>query len=351
MRLEQGPIPTITSDWLDANPIQPDFTSEFTAIDFELSLLEQQMDQWIDPSAVIDGVLENDGIFDAIDQAAADTAGAAAFADLGQTDPMDSMWTDATAGIINAYDSIPAEAFQPVPDALDYGGTAPPPAVPGNAQVGLYNITRRGATDFIAGENYQVNININPAGQVLNQYYKVTVTWWPESDTGSLGQSTLGVTDLNGQASFYGTWPIDSAGNWDAVVEGTDQAGNTGVLAHLYWTISAPGQSSTPEVAHVATAAVPIAVKFEAPPYGANPPLMPVGTGWRLTVTGPPFAPVVIGGGHSGSQLTPVQLGATDATGTFILNGITSHSDIGVWTETYTVGGVLWNGALNFQVQ
>jgi hypothetical protein len=351
MRLEPGPIPQITSDWLDTSVEQPDFTNQFTAVDFELSLLEGQLDQWIDPAASIDGILEDDGIYDAIDQATADTVATANYVDPAQLDPMEQQWTDATAGIINAYDQIPGEAFQPVPPDQTYDGGAPPPIVPGNAQVGLYNITRRGATDFIEGENYQVNINISPSGQVLDQYYKVTVTWWPESETGSPGQSTLGVTDLNGQTAFYGTWPAGSAGNWDAVVLGTSQSGNTGSLAHLYWTISpAIAAESIAAAAGVAPAA-PVTVSFQAPPYGENPRSLPVGAGWRLIITGPPLAPVVISGIHNGATLTPATLGNTDAAGRFQLDGITSQSDLGAWSENYSVGGVLWNGALNFSVQ
>jgi hypothetical protein len=350
MRLEPGPIPQITSDWLDTSVENPNFTSEFTAVDFELSLLEQQMDIWLDPTLVIDGVLPDDGIFDAVDQAAADTATAATFVDLAQLDPMEQQWTDATAGIINAYQQTPGEAFTPVPPPTDYSGAIPPPIVPGNATVGLYNISRRGATDFIEGENYQINIGISPDGQVLDQYYKVTVTWWPESLTGSPGQSTLGVTDLDGNAQFYGTWPADSAGTWDAVVLGTAQSGAVGDLAHLYWTINpatSNGAAATPAARTESTA--PVTVRLNAS-GGLNPARIAVGENWALTITGPPNSPVIIGGTKNGAALKPVTLGSTDASGNFVLYGQAGPGDVGAWSETYTVGGVAWPGTLNFQV-
>ena len=65
-----------------------------------------------------------------------------------------------------------------------------------------------------------------------------------------------------------------------------------------------------------------------------------VGDSWRLTVQGPPNAPVTDSATQNGTSLGTSPYGSTDATGNFSLSGTFDASTVGSWAEVWSVGGV-----------
>jgi hypothetical protein len=76
------------------------------------------------------------------------------------------------------------------------------------------------------------------------------------------------------------------------------------------------------------------------------------GDTWNLSIIGPPNAPVTIVAAQNGTPVgggVVTQLGMTDASGRFSLNGSWSAANAGAWSEQIMVGGVP-AAPLNFSV-
>ena len=64
-----------------------------------------------------------------------------------------------------------------------------------------------------------------------------------------------------------------------------------------------------------------------------------VGDRWQIQITGAaPNAAVVVNGGQTGANASS-QMGTTDSTGSFSMNGQMDASQVGSWSEQWTVGG------------
>lgn len=64
-----------------------------------------------------------------------------------------------------------------------------------------------------------------------------------------------------------------------------------------------------------------------------------VGDAWKVEITGAaPNAPVAVTGGKDGATST-TPMGSTDGTGRYALNGTSGQDGIGIWAETWFVGG------------
>jgi hypothetical protein len=104
---------------------------------------------------------------------------------------------------------------------------------------------------------------------------------------------------------------------WDVITGGTSSA--SGAVTATLQNTSRPGQS------------------FQ------------VGDSWQLTVTGPANSPVSDTATQNGNSMGTTPYGSTNGSGVFTLTGAIGASQVGTWSETWSVGGVS-APAINFTV-
>ncbi len=365
MRLDPGPFPVLAPYDAAAAPADPGFAALVESELGELPAIEGQLDATIDPAAVILENLPDDGLDELHDYPQAVTDQIAAYDLEGYARQIEPLKTLGDHGIIAAYQTIPAEAFQPVPASFNPDGGGPPQIVSNPLSIVLSNLDRPGATDFLVGERYRVdaNITLQPGGGGI--YAGVTVLIYPWVENHAQDSIDIGETDQYGFLSADGTWLRDQVGEWGATFysqtpEGVMMAGPT-----LYWTVGvdrlvhgAPAPATWPDVrtplnigrVHAAPL-IPttITVKLEnvTRPSDAN---FKSTDHWRLTVGGLPNLDVTISGTYQGDPLAPLVLGQTDDTGLFVLEGDMDPYYIGAWVERYNVGGEDWPDSLTFAV-
>jgi hypothetical protein len=92
----------------------------------------------------------------------------------------------------------------------------------------------------------------------------------------------------------------------------------------------------------------PVSLSFQKLSGPTAYPNFQVGDTWSVTVTGPANQPVYVAGNKDGVVFPTYQIGTTDESGTFVLNGTMAAADVGSWFEVWTVGGTL-SGNINMQ--
>lgn len=387
MLLAPGPIPEITSDWLDTSAFGPSFSDLVQTALEDLPGIEILMDLAVDPLAVIPDALDEDGSIGFADLADASIADMVSYdftPDIAGVDAAENLTGEA---IVNVYAAIPAEAFEPIPAPGNYGGGSPTPGQVYGLSATFENLTRPGATDFYELEAYEIIIVAPQPPGGVGVYAGLDVIQYRWFNEVAFDYVDMGQTDSQGFIHFVSSWSIGSAGQWKATFGGTASDGTviqTG--ADVFWTVSPvppgtipprsgspflPGQTPPPTgtlgaggvgagstrtnrgtplpAAIPSTGPYPIAVTFTND-TGASAFQLHVGDQWTLVVTGPPFVSVVVAGHGPTGILAPFALGQTDATGSFTLPGLVDASSIGPWSETYTVGGVAWQATLDFTV-
>jgi hypothetical protein len=344
MLLEPGPLPQLDISWYPASYDTPDFTDMVNIAMAEADQLAGAMDGLIDPNAIFDEALPDDGMIaqlDALDHANGDNA---ASINLSGMSVGDGQKADGDAWLTLAVQSIPGEAFTPVPAATQFG-TAPAATPTARiAGVTLLDLTTMSGTNFRVGDQYQLQVKMDlNTGQVAD-YLGVHIT--AQMILGAVNQPTLeiGVTNSQGLATYLGQWGPGDAGNWIMWVHAAPTTGGDIRSQEYQWSVAAAGQP-----AHGPTQPA-VSVQLQ------NLTTFDINTNreqdaFGLYVTGPPSSPVYVWATHDGQALPEIQIGTTDANGAFNLNGAWTHGDIGDWVEHYAVGHFVWPSSLTFRVQ
>lgn len=361
MRLAPGPIPTITEDWYDKTVDAPAFGELVKQAYAELDGLEFDLDGLIDPALVLDDALPDDGLEPALDLAEVSVPQISADVGVLPVADIEAAKLMGDEALFNAYAVIPGEAFAPVPDPFNPPGVDSGPPVSNPLDVTIANVTRAGAADFAPGDRYRISGRIAPAQGGAGVYAHVAVTEYPWKDDVPQPKVELGETDQFGFMSFEGAFGSGDAGKWGATFYSTTDDGMQMAGPTLYWTVTpgpagapvlpAPVQPTPPKATPPLPVAPGVTVRLAniSAPGKANDHFA-VGDFWILTVKGAPNAPVQVGGFYNGDALAPVSLGSTNAQGVLTVQGQVSAAELGQWVEQYTVGGVPWNGTLQFLV-
>lgn len=354
MLLAKGPIPKITSDWIDTDQSDPGFSDLVITELQDLPGILSTLDLLIDPDALFPDAIPDDGsdlIMSAVDDDMA-TVGAADFTnDLVAGDA--SLQT-AGAGFVDALNATPAEAFQPVPKAGSF--SAPPPPVPiqvSQFAIAMYNLSRQGATDFRVGDDYSFQV-VSVKTQDNAITFDNLVLLVPTFNGNQLPTLTM-IYDPNANNWHYeGTFgPLD-VGVWsiELTVYGPPSMNLPPAVGPQVNFQVLPSTAATPPVV-----VRPVSAQFMIPGGAVAPDMSPylavlhIGDPWTLTLSGPPNVDVIINATQNGQQLPLVSLGHTDQSGNLTLQGAPTVTELGNWTETYTIGGVQWKHVFAFLVQ
>jgi len=344
MLLEPGPIPAIDATKYQLTFDPPDFEQMTHDAWSQIDSLTDEMDSLIDPAAIFDDALDDDGMsvqLDALDQSNGDNA---ASINLGGMDVGDGMKAEGDHWLTLAIQAIPGEAWCPVPDKTEFGTVAGPAPTARIAGVTLLDLTTMSGTDFHTGDQYQLQVKMDTT--TGHEADVLAVHVWGEMNLNQQDQANLeiGDTDWQGLVTYRGQWGFADAGNWTMWVHAVPTTGGD-VMSQLYqWTVLEGGRAPLGP----SHSAVMVQLQNTSSGDISN---NHAGDNWVLSVTGPPSAPVYIWAWKDGQALPEVQLGDTDATGTFNLPGAWLPADVGDWTEHYAVGHFVWAGALHFTIQ
>lgn len=355
MQLEAGPLPALDYSSYNATPEVPDFTDMVNADEYTLSVLEQSLDLWLDPTAAIVDNLDFGTDFDMLDLADLAIVQLQGNDETANIALIDQYQQDGVNALTEVYNVIPGEAWTPAPPAGSYmSGATPPPTInpPGFT---FANLSRPGAADWQVGDQFSMHINIPASVGANTPQAGVTISIYPVHNGVVKTAFNLGVTDSLGNMTFTSWWEPGDIGNWQATLYATQTDGTVLPEQTFSWTVNADpsaspvrsghggtlsglrpgGGTSSPLQGTIAAVTVQL-VNFNNP--GAS--FYRVGDGWVLNVNGPPGADVVLTGIFNGNALAPATLGTTDGSGFFTTTGIMDASTVGSWTENYTVGGV-----------
>lgn len=246
--------------------------------------------------------------------------------------------------LIAGYGNVPAEAWQPLPDNLreEIYDTIPPQPGQITGQLGLP--TNMSSQAFTAGGPFRLIIQVTPRAGSNEQFANLDVELDVYLRPNSPYQIKPGQTNAAGVLQYDGTWPADAEGQW---VINTIVYGSIGVNGPSF-TFSV-GAASAGGSGGGGGQTSPVSVSITNLNTQSHTAFR-VGDDFTLTVTGAPNAQITITifyqDGHIGSAI----LGTTNSTGRFDYTGRFSASDVGTYTENYTVGGVLWPNSLHFTV-
>ena len=360
-QLEPGPIPAITSDWFDQSVDSPGFTDLVTGCLGGLDDLESSLDGFLDPNASIDDGLPDDGLDPVLDGVDSSLALIGQTADGWQPDLIQAAYDQTGEQLTEIFSIVPAEAWQdvPPPQTFDDAGVVTDTSNPMDATV--TDPGGNAQSSFAVGQVARFTIQIHPLEGGGGVFGGVTVI---ENDTlnGQVRDPfTAGGTDQFGFLVVSRTFGPDDVGSWQATFYAVQPNGSQLPGPTIQWEVT-PAPAGT--VAPVTPAPAPVTAP---PPTPAPPPIQVsvslvsnapgraypnflVGDTWTLTVIGPPNAPVVVAGSFNTQTLSPAQLGSTGNDGVFTLAGVMAAANIGLWQETYNVGGIDWDGALLFSV-
>jgi len=360
-QLEPGPIPVINSDWLDASVSANGLAAYVSDQLSELDQVEGDMDTWLDPAAAIADALPDDGLsapLDAIDGSLEDIS---LTVDAWQPDVIQQAYDDMGARLVNIFSIVPAEAWQDVPPEQQFGDAAAVTDIPNPFTAALTTVDQVPLTDVAAGQTVLFSLHIGPREGGGGQIAGVPVREYGWKEGAVQFSHDVGATSQFGFLSFTQIFGPDDVGAWQIEFFGVQPDGSltSGPLLSFNVTPSAiPLQPMPPPT--------PLPVPQPAPQPTPGPvqvdvglvngsgvrafPDFVVGDTWTLTVVGPPDSPVVIGGFQNNQALAQAQLGVTGHDGRFVLTGVMDAEHVGLWQETYSVGGVDWQGALLFSV-
>lgn len=344
MRLEPGPLPQIDVTRVTLTFDQPDFLEMVNTAWSEIDSVTQEMDSLIDPTAVFDDVLTGDTIMsdlDTVDQINGDNAH---LANLAPIPNIDAFKANGDTALIAAVQSIPGEAFTPVPVSTQYGTVAE--AVPTANIVGvtLLDLTTMSGTQLYTGDLFQLQVHMDTTTGAAADYYAVHV--YAELTLNGVAQANLdlGSTDGTGIVTFKGQWQATDAGNWTMLLHAVPTTGGD-VQSQLYqWSVVDRNQPGPP----ARTPAVSVTLNDWTSGDLNN---AHAGDTWQLIVTGPPNAPVYLWGTYNGAALAEQQIGTTDDSGNFTIADKWTAAHVGDWVEYYAVGRFTWPGSLAFSIR
>jgi len=365
MLLAPGPIPAITATWYDQTVDNPGFADLEQSALADLPNLETLMDALIDPVAVIAAALPDDGLdptLDGTDLILADLGGSDY---AGAATVADSSLATLTEQIGNAYAVTPAEAFQVVPDPYAVPGV-PPASTPANPATSVItDLNNPGSATIAVGDPFTIATTIPPSVGGSGNYANVDVVLYPWKNDEPQPQIDLGHTDQFGNLTYTGRFVEGDEGSWGGTIYTTTPAGTMIAGDTFYWTVVAaaagsppapPGTSPEPPAKPKVPVPLPPQIVQRQPTVNfvnlttGDGTHLKVGDRWALTITGDANVNVEIGGWQNAVQLTPVSLGQTDTAGVFTMSGQAGRGELGSWRETFQVGGVEWNGELDFIV-
>lgn len=361
MQLEPGPIPVITSDWLDTS-VSANGLADYVGQQLsELDQVEGDLDSFLDPAGVILDALPDDGLGGALDGVDGALGDMSLTIDNWQPDAIQQAYDDTGQRLVNVFTIVPAEAWQDVPAEQQFGDAAPVSDVPNPFTAALTTPDQVPLTDVQAGQTVLFSLHIAPreGGGGLIAGVPVREYGWKEGQVQF--SHDVGATNQFGFLSFTQVFGPDDVGAWQVEFFGVNPDGSltSGPLLSFNVNPSAvPIQPLPPTTPLPVPSPTPtpqpvqpqVNVMLENTGGARVFPDFVVGDTWTLTITGAPNTDVAIGGFHNNQALSPLTLGATDNAGQFVLAGVMDVQHIGLWQETYTVGGVDWHGALLFSV-
>jgi len=353
MLLAPGPIPPNLGSGYDPSIQNPNFSNDVATDLEELPGLLASMAATFDPSLVWPVDLPDDGnavILDALDSSMADVASYDATSDLAAGD---GLLQASGNDFVTAFNSTPAEAFQPVPAPGTY--SAPQPVTTLQVTGEINNQTNPGSLNFKVGDLYQINTTFNPAltpTELFNPGLAYLVTLQPIVNNVARPVITLAYDSNSGQWFYNGQWGPGDVGVWAGQFQAqlllpTNPTTFTG--SEISWSVTGTtptGGGGGQQVS--ATFTIPSGPV--APNGPASAAILHVGQQWSLMFHGPAGATVIIDVEQNGIPLNPVSLGVLDATGTLTIFGAPTQAELGTWSESYTIGGVPWGNTFNFQV-
>ena len=387
MLLAPGPIPPLPYDWFNATASDPGLTGLTNTELMDLPGITTSMDQLVDPAALIPEALPDDGTDGLISDASTTITGLASYDINPDMAAIDAAGQTSGDELLNVYAATPAEAWQPVPPPNDYSGPAGPANPTAGLTITLNNLTRPGQSIYQPGDTIQFVIQLPPPPGGVGAYSGVDMTfeWFftpPGATQFTSGTVDMGRTDAQGFIHYNRAVTAADIGNWGALVFNVIPAPDGTFFeppgGKFYWAVVAstgggggtggptPGGGGVPPPVNPPTPPGPVPL----PPSTPTPPPVVatgveaklsnttrpgtvdfiLGDAWALQVKGAANASVIIGGTGPGGPLSPVIIGETDSTGTFNAQGYMGQSDIGTWSEIYTVGSEVARVPVNFTV-
>jgi hypothetical protein len=334
MELEQGPIPELTAPVDPGQFIETPGFGPFTraalsgteALDVSFPDLEAILIQesFTNPAAIIDATLG-----DAPNQLGTLSNAALGAENSGAIDD----YTNADELVQNAWDEMPGESFQPVPDPLSFPGGPPPTPQPGNGTITFTNLTRPGVKDFRVGDVLAVAIRVVPIPGGFNIIGNLPLTWWVYDNGGGplLRKVEIGNTDQNGFLNYTMTLDYTWLGYWGVNIQTPGGLGQSLVI-QFHFPVS-PTTGPLPIYPRPITATL---VNLTRPDHLD----FHIGDKWTLTIHANPNNSVIIKATLNGTGLSDLPLPNTDDAAQLVLNGQMDAGAIGDWSEMYVVGGV-----------
>lgn len=366
MLLAPGPIPTLSATVQNAPSSDPGFAALVSSELAPLSLIEAAMDALLPAGALIDILPPDDGLGPILDATDAGLATFSAFDGSGDAAALDVSQATAGEAIGAAFQSTPAEAWQPVPLPIDYsGGTAAPVGVVA-ISVNVVNLTRPGWNNFYPGDTYRIDVKVSAAALGAGNEGNVEVYLFLIQNGTIVPLHDLGATDAFGNLSCQGVIQDNDVGNWSIQpflyktgaydVQGQFYTFTVFALPPPYTSNIPPGQVITaPGLYPTCTVGglpqgTPITVQLTNTSGGSNTAFRQ-GDTWHLEITGPVRDEILIWATLNGVALPKLVLGMTDFNGNFTRDGVFDLPDyIGQWSEFYQVGTEVWTGQLQFTV-
>jgi hypothetical protein len=344
MLLEAGPIPPLDASQFQFTLDQPDFAQMTSDAWAQIDSVTQEMDALVDPLAIFDEALTGDTILadlDEVDQINGDNAH---LANLAGIVVGDGLKDNGDTALVFAVQSIPGEAFKPVPRTTEFATADEPAPTARISGVTLLDLTTMSGTQFYTGDQYQLQVHMDTTSPAVADYYAVHV--WAEltKNQGDQPHLDLGFTDAKGTVTYTGQWGAGDLGNWTMFLHAQPTTGGD-VVSQLYqWTVGdRQDRTSVPR---------PQAVSVQLIDWTSGDlGNAHVGDKWQLFVSGPPNEPVYLWGTFNGAVLAEVQLGTTDENGNFTGADVWGDDVAGDWVEYYAVGRFPWASSLVFRVQ
>jgi len=344
MLLERGPLPMLDESAVSVEWEQPDFSDMVTHAWHEIDSVTLEMDSLIDPLAIFDEALTGDTIMldlDEVDQINGDNAH---LVNLSGIAIADNYKADGDIALTAAIQSTPGEAWAPVPASTPYGTVAQPEPTAKYAGVTLLDLTTMSGTNFVTGDQYQLQVKMDTSTGKVTDYYAVRVYAELAQDGVQQPNLELGTTDGTGLVTYKGQWGANEDGAWTMFLHALPTTGGDVVSQQYQWTVA-------PRVVKQPGAHQPAVTVQVLNLTSGNLQNSSVGDQWRVEVTGPPGAGVYLWPAQDGAVLPEAQLGTTGTDGRFTLEGIWKKPDAGDWVEHYAVGRYTLPSGIAFTVQ
>lgn len=344
MQLAPGPLPQLDTSWYPVTFDPPDFEHMVNDWWVAADSIVAEMDSWMAPDLTIDDGLTGDTIYADLDAADHVNGDNAASINLAGIDTGDGMKANGDAALVAAAQSIPGEAFTPVPASTGYATVTQPAPTAQIAGVALANLSGGDPQIYVAGDQFQLVVRMDTTTGHVADYFNVHIYAVMTLNGISQPNLELGHTDASGSVTYRGQWQASDVGSWTMHVHADPTTGGDVVSIPYSWTVSDVYRAPSAGLRPIVTVQL---VNVSSGSLNNNRS----GDLFQLTVSGPPNQPVYISGTHDGQTLSEVEIGTTDGSGAYILQATWSDQDIGDWVEYYRVGSYAWRGSLQFTVE